>query len=589
LGAGASSVAADLLVKRLFPDPLDNQKDEIIPEVPNPFPGLEPIRNPDGSQTFYPPELQRVPDINRDGYYYVMVSLQAMSLDTYVWDVEEFYGRFTGQTYGAQQGSGGGAMMRPPIAIELGPTVVARDKDRNIIGAGPKYLRARALGQTGMGLSHYTIGGGNRIDVEPSNPYNGIRIDTALTGFSIGIWPHWPDQRPTTPTTYGNEPTIVLPTNDKFEPREPDMRCDNCKFNPEVVRRIVEKAIEPTAKNAKRSYLILGGEYWYKGAAPTDDNPRTPSDELDVEKSLKSPTDRLFDADGKSKADSDTSGNLIKLLQKIGACLYYRSGYKDLPGEVPLNLLAFSDEKKPVPIKSALSYQTWMIEQLDTLIGQFPIEIEIEDTDPSKPENQSKKVELFNISEALAEIYALAISGATNADLSINFLMRLAAEVIATKNGVIVAQDYARANAAFLGYKGNPARREIEYAFNPAKLDTLDQLLQNSKGYVQGWEEDDKESVVSFLQRIVFSAGIIKSVFFRDNKRLNELKKELESMLDGNKKIDDTQWENFLEMLNSSGSPFNQVQDNPKPKVDKQVNYKPATGEAGISGGVSNP
>jgi hypothetical protein len=48
--------------------------------------------------------------------------------------------------------------------------------------------------------------------------------------------------------------------------------------------------------------------------------------------------------------------------------------------------------------------------------------------------------------------------------------MRLASEVIATKNAALITQDYSKANAAFLGYKGNPARREIDYSFDPAKL-----------------------------------------------------------------------------------------------------------------------
>ena len=339
----------------------------------------------------------------------------------------------------------------------------------------------------------------------------------------------------------------------------------------------LSKLLAPMKRHMIRSYNLLGGDEWFHDASRAKKNmPTSPIPYGDnVEKIITKETPFLYDVKtGESRDKPSIGQNLPGLIRDIATCLYYRSGYIDLPGEVPNRLLAYPGQDKPLKIINTLQYDRWLTSQLDSLIGQFPIEIEIEDADPTKQGKQTKKIELPNISEGLAEIYGLAISGATNADVAINFLMRISAELIATKNSTIVTQDYAKANAAFLGYKGNPVRREIDYAFNPARLDTLDQLLQNSKGYVQGWEEDDKESVVGFLQRIVFSAGIIKTVFFRNEKRLKELKKELDSMLGDNQKMDDQQWADFLEMLNTSGSPFNQVKDNPVPKVDKEPNFK---------------
>lgn len=249
-----------------------------------------------------------------------------------------------------------------------------------------------------------------------------------------------------------------------------------------------------------------------------------------------------------------------------------RLGVQQFPAELPESLLAYSDGKEPADIRSIAGYMTWIVQQVDTLVGQFPIEIEIEDSDPTKPGNQTKKIELPNIAEALAELFGLSISSSTNSDLGINFMMRLAAEVIATKNAALITQDYAKANAAFLGYRGNTKKRKIPYAFDPTALDRIDTILKNSEAEIEGWEEDDKNSVLSYLQKLMFSAGIIKTVFFRSNSRVEQFQKELESLSKEGKANDDEVWQKFLALMNNPLARFNTEGDNPTPKVNNEPN-----------------
>ncbi len=143
--------------------------------------------------------------------------------------------------------------------------------------------------------------------------------------------------------------------------------------------------------------------------------------------------------------------------------------------------------------------------------------------------------------------------------------------MIATKNATAITQDYARANAAFLGYKGNIVNRELKYAFNPSKLDSLEEFLKETKGYVAGWQEDDKESVVGYLQRISFAAGIIKAVFFRKGTQVEELQRAIASMVKSGDIKDEAEWRKFIESLNNPDSKFNQGQQ-PKPKADSDPN-----------------
>lgn len=256
--------------------------------------------------------------------------------------------------------------------------------------------------------------------------------------------------------------------------------------------------------------------------------------------------------------------DLPELIYRQLIPIFWALGAGDVPQRYPRTLL--NGDTQEVVVRTLAEAQNWQTQQIDALLGLFPIEIEIEDSDPLQPGKQTKKIQLANISEALAELYGLAISGTTNADVAINFLMRLSAEMIATKNASLIAQDYARANASFLGYKGNPAKREVDYAFNPSKLGSLEEFLKESKGYIQGWEETDKESVVGFLQRIVFSAGITKAAFFRNKDRLAILKKELEAFTQKGDAIDNADWQRFLDLINNPNSPFNRG-ENPEPQI----------------------
>lgn len=330
-------------------------------------------------------------------------------------------------------------------------------------------------------------------------------------------------------------------------------------------------------RHTERAHNILGGDVWFEDAAS-----RNPAFNTRIERKVKE-AGTLFgfpamaaETGTPSTAGQMTAHNIIELINGYTSNLYHRAGFQGLPTSVPKTLLGYTDDEAPETINDLSTYFVWFVKQVDALIGKFPINITIEDVDPLTQGNQTKEIELPNIAEALAEMYGVNIATSVNADVTVNFLMRLASELIATKNASLITQDYAKANAAFLGYKGNPARREIDYSFNPSKLDSLDEFLKESKGYLVGWEEDDKESVVGFLQRIVFSAGIIKSVFMRDKKRLLEFQKEVESMMQGDKATSEAEWNALLALFNDPTDYFNK-DSIPQPRVRD----KPASSTGG--------
>jgi hypothetical protein len=315
-------------------------------------------------------------------------------------------------------------------------------------------------------------------------------------------------------------------------------------------------------KLSDRIYRILGGDNWYP-----DQSAKTPEFNSAVLSAVESWGEQQAlgtDAEGKQVKLL----NLLDLIAAYSAVPYYKAGLQGFPAEMPASLLSYSDQDPPVKIRDLSSYLGWFIKQFDALVGQFPIEIEFEDIDPATKGNQTKKVELCNLSEALTELFGTSFKSSINSDLAINFLMRLSSEVIATKNATLIGQEYSRANAAFLGYRGNAAIREVNYSFSPGNLDSLDEFLQESKGQYTGWAEDDPESVVGYLQKIVFSAGIIKAAFFKSPRDITKLQRELENLTEGDEQKSDADWLKLLALLNNQDSFFNR--NAPKPNIDNQ-------------------
>lgn len=251
-----------------------------------------------------------------------------------------------------------------------------------------------------------------------------------------------------------------------------------------------------------------------------------------------------------------------------------RLGTSAYPIEVPESLLqGLGDGTKKM--ESNAEFLHWLTYQIDSLVGQFPVDIDVKDIDPLKEGEQKKTIQIPNIAEAIAEMYALTLKSSVNQEVELNMLLRLAAEIIATKNASVVAQDYARANATFLGYKANYKPRELQYNFDftGASLDprskepiVLEKLLKTVTGYVQGWEIADKETVVGFLQKLMFSAGIIKAVFFRGKGQQKELNREISAMT-ADETAQEEKFEAFIKEINDPNSRFNKnAQDKPEIK-----------------------
>lgn len=240
--------------------------------------------------------------------------------------------------------------------------------------------------------------------------------------------------------------------------------------------------------------------------------------------------------------------------EELLRAIYVRLGCDQYPVTVPQRLAG--DNGKETEIPSLTQLLGWFIQQTDGLLGQWPVEIEIEDDDPLEEGEQRKKVTLPNVAETLAELFGLVYKNDVRGDIDTEILLRMVAELISTKNAALITQDYTKANASFLGYKGNPTRRRIDYAFDPTQLDSLPNLLKESKQYITGYEDDDSENLVSYLQRLMFAAGIIKTVFMRTGEQGQDWIDSVRNLAEDALR-QDFDWEVFLRRVKDPNDPIN--------------------------------
>lgn len=153
----------------------------------------------------------------------------------------------------------------------------------------------------------------------------------------------------------------------------------------------------------------------------------------------------------------------------------------------------------------------WWVKQVDGLMGEFPIEFDIKDTDPITRGDQRKRVSLPNLAEALAELFGLMFKGNIDGDVTQQIALRMIPEVINVKTSAIVTQDYVRAIAEYLGFRTKQKQRRVPFAFNPKPADNLVQLFEEKDLIVMGLDEDDQHTLIEHVQKLLFAAEIIKA------------------------------------------------------------------------------
>ncbi|MEJ1929905.1 hypothetical protein WDZ92_06430 [Nostoc sp. NIES-2111] len=180
-----------------------------------------------------------------------------------------------------------------------------------------------------------------------------------------------------------------------------------------------------------------------------------------------------------SKQDNDELLRLI--LQRIGT----------LPAQVPNRLTDRTKGRRT--INSLSEFMAQQIRLMDDIAGYFPLEIELKDSDLTQEGNQTERIKIDNIAEALTELIGLALVMRTESSATLNTALRTLVEAGSAKQAAIVAHDYAQANADFLGYNLKQVEKEVGFTFSPGES-KIEDILQEKKVKVKTVENVDKET-----------------------------------------------------------------------------------------------
>ncbi|MEH2195679.1 MAG: hypothetical protein V7K98_23975 [Nostoc sp.] len=179
---------------------------------------------------------------------------------------------------------------------------------------------------------------------------------------------------------------------------------------------------------------------------------------------------------------------LLKLvLKRIGS----------LPASVPDN---FAKQNPTfVNIESLAELMFWQMQQLDALLGSFPIDITIEDIDSTKEGNQTEKLSLPNVAEGIAELLGLLITTKRDTQATLITAIKAMGEAGMAKQLGIKTLDVSLANAEFLGYKLEQKEKEIPSLFTPGGANLAETLKEKNVKIIT-YENNDKTDLQDDLK-----------------------------------------------------------------------------------------
>jgi len=209
----------------------------------------------------------------------------------------------------------------------------------------------------------------------------------------------------------------------------------------------------------------------------------------------------------------------------------------------------------------------WFALNLDAISGQYPITLEVEDTDPLTKADQPQTISLPNQAEAIAELFGLAYEANTNSELAVNMLFRLIPEIIAAKNSALTTQDYSQAITNWLGFRTKNVQREIDSNFNPLQADSLMGFLAPSKYKIQGVEDDDPHTLVEWIQQIKYATAIVKASVFRGAGEEENIAQEMKTVAETQPADSSEAWETFIDALNRAQSNLTDRNISPRPRA----------------------
>lgn len=200
--------------------------------------------------------------------------------------------------------------------------------------------------------------------------------------------------------------------------------------------------------------------------------------------------------------EKEDKGMCCEQLEGLLRLLIKRIG--KLPAKVPQDLT--NPNKGLRTINSLAEYHAQQIRLLDSLFGQFPFEIKVEDTDITQEGNQSATYKIPNLAEAIAEVMGILLVLRTESSATLDVSARALLEAVAAKNSAIQSYHAALANSDFLGYKIKWKDELIPCTIDPSQQN-FDLMLKDTNQKLSVIDCDDKENLQKMLAPLLLMAA----------------------------------------------------------------------------------
>lgn len=237
-------------------------------------------------------------------------------------------------------------------------------------------------------------------------------------------------------------------------------------------------------------------------------------------------------------------------------------GTDNMPVSVPDQIA--KDNPSQMMIGSLAELHLWQVQQLDGVLGKWPVGI------PIPTPTGTTTVGMPNVAEGMAEVIGMLVSQQVTAAQILNTSSRAMVQAGSATQQAHLAHLTARANADFLGYESRPNAVEMPLTYTPGK-DLSDGLLSESRAQIKGFENTDNTDIKAILAELLQAAAIIRAVYWRKLDARGDIKTQLRQNIRGQGDFidqaadsggSDSDWEAYLKQV-AEGFRGRTGEDNP--------------------------
>ena len=223
-----------------------------------------------------------------------------------------------------------------------------------------------------------------------------------------------------------------------------------------------------------------------------------------------------------SNGQRDNNDDLLRQILAECKKANKRIGSDEYPVKLPASLRTETENflssllpKPQASLENQAQFLGHMLKLFDEVIGQWNLDIEIKDTDPTKPGDQPQGMSVPNISEYCGEMLGMGVQIVTNSEIAINMLSRALYETGLSKQTGLENHSKLDTLINYLGFKTREETVKVPYTYTIGK-NKLDEFLKESEVDVaQTVFDDDKNSFKKDLASLLQAAAITKAANYR--------------------------------------------------------------------------